>query len=298
MTLRSAVVAMAGLATGLIATASAQERQIGGGVGLTVFANRNFQGRSATLRNDVRDLRAIGLDDSVSSLEAAPGEEWEVCERPDYRGRCVVVSGSEADLRTSGWNDTISSARRLRGGGGGYPPPVGYGLELFSREGYGGDRRSLNGPEPDLRRLGFDNAARSLRIGPRETWEVCADAYFRECRVVKSDWGDLERLGMSRRISSARPWGSGGAGGRAFLTLYDDRGFRGRSYRVDRDAAVLFGFINRAESVRVSGGESWELCDGWGYGGRCAVVTRDLADLSSLGLRNRVQSVRLLRTPR
>jgi uncharacterized lipoprotein YbaY len=102
----------------------AQERQIGG-VGLTIFADRNFRGRSATLREDTPNLQAIGVNDAVSSLQVGPGEQWEVCEHANYQGRCVVVSGSESDLRQSGWNDMISSARRLRGGA--VRPPTGPG---------------------------------------------------------------------------------------------------------------------------------------------------------------------------
>jgi hypothetical protein len=93
---RTALVA-AGLASCLVSTASSQERQIGG-YGLTVFDDRNFRGRSATLRNDTPNLQAIGLNDRASSLRVGPGEQWEVCEHANYTGRCVVVSGSEADL--------------------------------------------------------------------------------------------------------------------------------------------------------------------------------------------------------
>ena len=38
-------------------------------------------GRSATIRNDMANLEAIGLNDAVSSLQVGPGEQWEVCER-------------------------------------------------------------------------------------------------------------------------------------------------------------------------------------------------------------------------
>jgi hypothetical protein len=93
-----------GVAVCLSATALfTQERQIGG-VGLTVFTDRNFRGRSATIRDDMPNLQAIGLNDAVSSLQVGPGEQWEVCEHANYEGRCVVVSGSEFDLRPSKWN--------------------------------------------------------------------------------------------------------------------------------------------------------------------------------------------------
>jgi hypothetical protein len=199
----------AALAACVVSTqALSQERQIGG-VGLTVFADRNFRGESATLRGDTPNLSSIRMNDAVSSLRVGPGERWEVCEEINYRGRCVVVSGSEADLRQNGWGDRISSARRIAGGGrrGGRGPivPGVQGLELFSGTRFSGDHRSFRGAQSDLRRLGFNDVAQSLRIGRGEYWEVCDDINFAKCRVVSGDSEDLRRQGMSRRISSVRP---------------------------------------------------------------------------------------------
>ena len=298
----SAIISMT---IGLVAwVAYAQERQIGG-VGVTIFADRNFRGRSATLREDTPDLRTIGMNDAARSLRVGPGEQWEVCEHINYQGRCVVVSGSEADLSRTGWDRSISSVRRVPGGGAGIRPPIGQlpgGLELFAGTGFSGDRRAFTGPQPDLRSVGFNDVARSLRIGRGETWQVCADANYRNCLAVNTDWQDLNGLGMSRRISSVRPWGQGGGTGgggtgQVAITLFDDRNFRGPSFRVERAAGRLTNFENRAESVRVFGG-SWQLCDGRNFTGRCVVVQINVSDLGTLGMRNRVVSVRPVPTPR
>ena len=93
-----------------------QERQTGG-PGLTVFRDVNFRGRSATFRDDISNLQSVGLNDQVSSLRVGANELWEVCEHSEFRGRCRVVSGSEADLRRGSWNNMISSARRVSGSG-------------------------------------------------------------------------------------------------------------------------------------------------------------------------------------
>src|SRR5262245_24192578 len=277
--------------------AHAQERQIGG-VGVTIFANRNFSGRSATLREDTPDLRTIGMNDVARSLRVGPGEQWEVCEHAFYEGRCVAVSGSEADLSRTGWDRRISSVRRLADSGIGIRPPIGQlpgGLELFAGTGFNGDRRAFTSPQPDLRRVGFNDVAQSLRIGRGQSWQVCVDTNYRNCLVVNTDWQDLRGLGMSRRISSVRPWGQGGGGaGQMFIVLFDDRSFRGTSFRVD-GASGRLAFANRAESVRVFGG-SWQLCDGANFSGRCVVVSVNTSDLGSL--RNRVVSVRPVPTPR
>jgi len=284
---------------------SQDARQIGG-VGLTVFADRNFRGRSATLREDTPDFRTIGLNDAVSSLRVASGEQWEVCEHINYAGRCIAVSGSESDLRRTRWDNIISSARRIGVGIrppiGGIPPPIQpipTGLELFANTGFSGDRRVFTTAAPDLRRVSFNDVARSLRIAPGQQWQVCADANYRNCLVVNTNWPDLNGLGMSRRISSVRPWQQGGGVGvgRA-IVLFDDRAFRGRSFRVDRESPQLSEFANRAQSVQLVGGGSWQLCDRTSFRGHCVVVSGDLPDLASISLARRVASVRPAQAPR
>jgi len=74
-----------------------------GGVGITIFTDQNFRGKSSTFREDVPDLEPLGLNDKISSLRVGPGEQWEVCEHSNYQGRCVVVSGLEPDLRRNSW---------------------------------------------------------------------------------------------------------------------------------------------------------------------------------------------------
>lgn len=294
-------------------TLRAQDRQMGG-VGLTVYTDPNYRGRNATFRNDVPNLQSYsGFNDRISSLQVGPGETWEVCEHANYEGRCQVVSETEPDLRRRGWNDTISSVRRIRGGYPGYPgrPPV-YppvqpgprGLELYSSTGFRGDRRVVAGAVADFRSLDFNDRAMSLRVPPGQVWEICTEAYFQNCRQVNTDWSSLSGFrGMSRSISSARPWQQGGGGyypppqNDVRLVLYDDRGFRGRSYTVSAVTPVLSGFMNRAESLQVFGGV-WELCERPRFGGRCVNVSSSVPDLRSLGLRNRVGSARPAIMPR
>jgi Beta/Gamma crystallin len=276
---------------------SSQERQLGG-IGLTVYTDYRFRGRSATFRDDIPNLESVGLNDRVSSLQVARGERWEVCEHANYAGRCVVVSGSESDLRQGGWNDIISSARRVSGGGGGVGPPVQpgmRGLELYSAVGFSGSRRVFTDEVSNLQSVGFNDAAMSLRVGRGESWQVCVHEGYRDCRVVNTDWSDLTTLGLRRRISSLRPVRGGGAGQR--LVLYDDRNYRGQSWTVDREMSGLAGFSNRAESAKVSGG-SWELCARPGFGGQCVTISGNVADLGPLGLLNRVNSVRPRPMPR
>jgi hypothetical protein len=169
------------------------------------------------------------------------------------------------------------------------------GLELFSSRGFGGERIAITGEESDLRRLGFNDEAMSMRVSPGSTWEVCVDIEFRNCLVVNSDWDDLRGVNMLERISSVRPWrqGAGGQPGpsQGRLVLFADRGYRGRAFTLDAAQGELSGFGNQAESVQVSGG-AWEICDQSGFRGRCVTVSEDVPDLGNLGLLNAVESAR------
>jgi hypothetical protein len=284
--------------------AGQRDRQMGG-VGITVYADREFRGRNATFRDAVENLEGYDLNDRISSLEVAPGETWEVCEHANFQGRCQVFSGAEPNLSDRRWNDTISSMRRVRGGGGGWPGGGGGygGIALFDREDYEGQQRVFTREVSNLQLEGFNDRARSLRLPRSQTWEVCVDANYRNCRVVNSDWPELDRLGMDRKISSLRPWRQGGGvggfpppgAGYGRLILFEDPFFRGRSYTL-QGADANIGGGQRVESVQISGG-SWQLCDRPRYGGRCVTVTDNLPDLSATGLRGRVRSARPLATP-
>ena len=174
--------------------------------GITVYRHENFRGQSARFRRDVPDLRAYRMDDRISSIRVAPGDVWEVCEHPHYQGRCQVFDRDEPDLRRANWEDRISSIRRVRGRPPeGYPPPEeSGGLILYSDAGFRGDFRRLRGGVDDLRRIGFDDRAESVRIG-RGAWELCEHPNFQRCRVVDRDVPDLREIGLTRRITSARP---------------------------------------------------------------------------------------------
>jgi hypothetical protein len=281
--------------------AGQSSRQVGG-VGITVFRDENFRGRSATFRRDVPDLDDYELNDRISSLTVAPGEYWEGCEHERYRGRCVVFSGEERDLRRVGWSDKISSLRRVRRGDPGYPsgPQGRDGLVLYDEPSFRGRSLSVDRAIGDLRAHGFSDSAESVRV-LGGAWELCVDENYRDCRTVERDVADLSALGMRKRTSSVRPLGEAGRPGgyrppwgdrTARLVLYDEPGYRGTSYTVE-SAEDRIAFADRAESLRVIGGR-WEVCDGASGRGRCEVFTADEPDLSRYGLRNRIVSVRPL----
>lgn len=273
------------------------------GYGVELFDERSFNGDRRFITGPVEDLRALDFNDRAQSLRLQGSQAWEVCTDAHYLG-CLVVNADWPDLSRLGKFRQISSLRPWPQDESGVAPPVapptGHGIELFDQLNYRGDRRAISDAVADMRDLGFDNRTQSLRLQGWQAWEVCTEPYFRGCLVVDSDWPDLTRLVGNRRISSVRPSGQSGGGGyppgqgSTRLILYDETGFRGRSYTItERSPSIqdMYGM----ESARVTG--SWQVCDGPQFTGQCAVITSNVPDLRAIGLRGRVQSARPHLTP-
>lgn len=87
----------------------------GGGWGrtsITVYADANYRGRSATFDRETRSLNRTGVERSISSLRLQGS--WEVCTEADFRGTCRTITSDTADLRWSPLNDRIASLRPAR----------------------------------------------------------------------------------------------------------------------------------------------------------------------------------------
>lgn len=277
------------VAVGTTVLSFSQDRQMGG-VGITIFTDQNFRGKSSTFRQDVPNLDPLGLNDDVSSIRVGPGEQWEVCEHANYQGRCVVISGEERDLRGNSWDDVISSFRRVGGGGPpGRPSPGNWYIVLFDRQNYQGNPRNYNGPVASLSRR-----ARSVTIG-RGVWELCEGENFSgRCVTLDRSVPDLGAYDLRNRVASVRPVESGPpppSNRDWYIVLYDDTVYRGDATNY---TGVETDLNKRARSVTIGRG-TWELCDGRNFTGRCVTLNKSVPDLRSYNLRNRVSSLRPLR---
>lgn len=178
---------------------------------LTLFGREEFSGREINVRDAVPDLARFGFDDRAGSLVIWAGR-WEVCTRPDFRGRCRVLGPGEY-ARLHRLDNRISSLRPLDGdadAGQGYRPdrirdysrreP---GVELFEREGFDGGRLIVREDLRTLRTVDFNDRAGSLIVyGGR--WEFCQHSDFSgQCFTYGP--GRYEHLGrLQREISSMR----------------------------------------------------------------------------------------------
>lgn len=280
-------------AFGATTLALAQERQMGG-VGITVFNDRDFRGRSSSFRQDVPDLEPLGINDKISSLRVGRGEQWEVCEHSNYQGRCVVVSGQERDLRRNAWNDLISSLRRVDRVPPGPPSPSADYIVLFERPNYTGNPRNYNGPVPIL----FGRVG-SVTIG-RGIWELCEGRNFTgRCVTLDTSVPNLNAYNLRNRVSSARPISGGPMPPPStndwYIVLFDQTNYRGNPENYSRPESNL---NRRARSVTIGRG-TWELCDGRNFTGRCVTLNNSVPDLRSYNMFGRISSLRpVVRQPR
>jgi hypothetical protein len=80
----------------------------------------------------------------------------------------------------------------------------------------------------------------------------------------------------------------------ADITLYDRENYGGRNFNTTQSVSDLanVGFSDRASSIKIRGG-AWQLCDDAFYRGRCVTLSSgEYASLASIGMSNRISSVR------
>ena len=78
-----------------------------------IFKHPEFRGSALAVDGPIYNLRELGFNDTVSSIDV--NGAWEVCVDPDFRGRCVIIDGPTAHLSPLRMNDNISSMRPLNG---------------------------------------------------------------------------------------------------------------------------------------------------------------------------------------
>ena len=99
------------LATALPAAANYGQR--GGGDEAVIFKHPDFRGDALAINGPVYNLRELGFNDTVSSIDVRGA--WEICVDPDFRGRCVVIDQPNERLSRIRMNDNITSMRPLNG---------------------------------------------------------------------------------------------------------------------------------------------------------------------------------------
>lgn len=182
--------------------------------GIEMYSAPNFGGQRYMVRQDMRQLNRNTFDDRAASL-IVRGGQWEVCQHPDYGGRCQVFNEGEYPNLERAFTRSITSVRQVgesrgrgRGRDDGYGGRDGRddgqrdGVELFSTPGFGGERFQVR---QDVRQLGpnsFDDRAASVIVYDGE-WAFCQHPnYGGQCVTYGPGRYDLGR--MSNQVTSIR----------------------------------------------------------------------------------------------
>ena len=177
-------------------------------------------------------------------------------------------------------------------------------VTFYEQESFQGRSFTTQKRVDNFQKFGFNDRASSVVVAGSR-WEVCEDIRFGgHCTILRpGGYASLASLGLNNRVSSARAVGKNARydNGRyapapvvAQVTFYGNDGFGGRSFTTERaiENFKRVGFQNMASSVEVVG-ERWEVCENFGYSGRCAVLRPGrYSSFQSMGLNDRISSVR------
>ena len=215
-------------------------RNRGGEQSVMLFDSTDLRGRSIALRSDATTFVPLGFNDMTQSM-LVRGGTWEFCQHSNFRGQCRTFGPGEYRNLDRAFHRAISSARQIGDGRerrGGYGQRDGYGdqrdgyghqrdgygdqrdgyanqrdgyanqrdggsVELFTGQGFGGQRLAVNNEIRSLEDVNFNDSTASLVIQSGQ-WEFCEHADFRgQCQVLGP--GRSDRLGMwQNTISSVR----------------------------------------------------------------------------------------------
>lgn len=144
-----------------------------GNAAVTVYQDRDFQGRSRTFASDINDLRQDGWNDTITSVRVRPNSgglanRWGRAATP-ANGACFYENvnfggeyfcsrqGETVEIVPAGTNDRISSVRLFGNAE----------LIVYRDRDFGGVSQWFDVSEPDLRESGWNDTISSYRIETR-----------------------------------------------------------------------------------------------------------------------------------
>ena len=80
---------------------------------ITIYKHSKFDGKSRAYSNDVPDLNLEGFG-NIASSAVVQGGVWQICDRPYYRGYCIVLDRTNSNFVSLNFNDRAESIRRVR----------------------------------------------------------------------------------------------------------------------------------------------------------------------------------------
>jgi hypothetical protein len=245
---------------------------------ITFFQSSDFSGRRVSFEGPTASFRDAAFNDQANSA-IVRGESWEVCVDSNFRGGCSILEPGRYPTLGQ-WSNLISSARPVSSPTAASPSPMpaavaAIGTITFFEDGnFGGRRLTIDQQFPDLSAAGFDAQVLSA-IVEGIPWEVCADAGYRDCRILPpgrypflADFGG--RISSARPSSPPREVPRARPVPRASATLFSGPNLTGQAFTLGGEGASnLDGLFNdRASSLRVERGY-WIFCSDANFRGEC-----------------------------
>lgn len=173
-----------------------------------LFDSPELRGRSIMLRDDIENLASQGFNDRTQSMIVESGI-WEFCQHNNFGGRCKVYEPGQYRNLERGFYRSITSARVIerererRRGRRDDDQGRRDGVELFSGQGFEGERMGVYEEVRNLAQHHFNDRAASLIVYNGQ-WEFCQHGDFRgQCMTYGP--GRYDRLGsLNNAISSIR----------------------------------------------------------------------------------------------
>jgi hypothetical protein len=279
-------------------------------VGACFYEGRNFTGQyfCAKIGESSKEV-PVGTNDRISSIRVYGSAEVVVYKDANFHGTAKRFDYNISDLRSEGWNDKISSfsvgshGYSPGGFGSGFSgnwtgPTPGSGACFYEHPNFGGRYFCSNvGATTPVAPEGTNDKISSIRLYGNVSVTVFQDARF-EGRSERFDFDmrNLSSRGWDDLISSFRVTRRGfGAEGK--LQVYADINYKGKSVSLDPSTpdVAARGMGALISSIRVPSGETWQVCTGTNFTGRCQTLTGDASDLRRGDWNDKIASVRRIR---
>jgi hypothetical protein len=238
-----------------------RENQCDGRDGVYLYEDKNFTGRCLRLTDDNSDLSELAFNNIASSIEIHGDWTATLYVDQNYSGSSSTFTDDDSDLSNNSVGENRTSSVRVVKGEtpSGNNCDGGEGVYLYEHPNYQGRCVKFTGDWGDLRTIGFDDIASSMRV--LGSWSA---VLFR----------DLYGTGISSTYSQDVPNLAG--------TPVDDN--QVTSVRVQRGGG----------GASCDSGEGVYLYEHPNYQGRCVKLTGDVGDLRTLNFDDIVSSVRIV----
>jgi hypothetical protein len=240
-----------------------RENQCDGDDGVYLYEGKDYTGRCIKLTEDDPDLSDLAFNNIASSIEIHG--DWTAILYVDqnYGGSSSTFTDDDADLSNNSVGENRTSAVRVQKGSApsGSSCDGGEGVYLYEHPNYQGRCVKLTGDAGDLRTIGFDDTASSLRILGSWTAILFRDLYGTglsstytqdDANLADDGIGDNQATSVAVRRGAESSGNTCSGDG---VYLYEHPNYQGRCVKLTGDAGDLrtLNFDDIVSSVQIVG---------------------------------------------